>query len=118
MEGNGYSKPKVTVFIIEYSYSCFGLIKNILVSFQDSSEQISGKMIHASDSTIELYLLTLKTKKLHFLTNSSADLGFGHKILKTLDGRSIKSPAKHLLFFFQLTIFSNLKLLHTEIVSL
>ena len=31
---------------------------------------------------------------------------------------SIKSPAKHLVFFIWLTIDSNLKLLHTEIVPL
>ena len=40
---------------------------------------------YASDSTIELSVLTLKTIKLHFLANSSVDHGFGHKTLKTVD---------------------------------
>ena len=42
-------------------------------------------MIHASDSSIELSVLTLKTNDLHFLTNSSVDKGFEHKTFKIVD---------------------------------
>ena len=79
------TKSNYTVFIISYFYYCIDLIKNKIFQFQDLFEQISGKMIHASDSTIELSVLTLKTNTLHFLTNSSVDQGFRHKTLKTVD---------------------------------
>ena len=68
-----YSKPKVTLQFL------------LLNSFQDLSEQISGQLIHASVSTIELSVLTLKTNDLYFFTNSSVDQGLGNKILKTVD---------------------------------
>ena len=81
------TKSNFTVFIIEYVYSCIDLIKNkyISVSLQGLSEKISGNMVHARDSTIELSMLTLKTNNLHFLTNSSVDQGVGHTALKTVD---------------------------------
>ena len=66
--------------------------------------------MHVSYSTMALYVLTLKTNNLHFLTNSSVDHGFGHIFSNTVDC--------HLVLFIWLTIDSDLKLLHTEIVSL
>ena len=44
-------------------------------------------MIQASDSTIELSVLSLKTNNLHFLTNSSVNQGLGHKTVKTGDNQ-------------------------------
>ena len=83
-----YSKPKVTYkFLLLNTFIPVSIWSkwNISLSVQDLSEQISGKMIHASDSTIELSVLTLKTNILHFLTHSSVDHGFGHKTIKTVD---------------------------------
>ena len=57
------TKSNFTVFITEYFYSCFDWIKINYQSirFHDLSEQNSGKMISASHSSIELYVLSLKT---------------------------------------------------------
>ena len=89
------TKSNFTVFIIKYFYTCIDLIQIKYFScFQDLSKQISGKMMHANDSTIELSVLTLKTNNIHFLTNSSVDQGFGHKTLTAVDCL--------LVFFFHL----------------
>ena len=53
------TKSNFTVFIIAYFYSCFDLIN---LKYFNLSEQNLGKMIIASDSTIELPVLTFKTK--------------------------------------------------------
>ena len=112
------TKSNFTVFIIEYFYSCFDLIK---IKYFSELPRLVQTNFRKDDSCKWVhYWVTcayIKNEQFAFSHKFFSRPGFWTKNFKDR-WLSIKLVAKQLAFFIWLTIESNLKLLHTEIVSL
>ena len=105
-------------FLIEYLYSCFDLRK---IKYFNYLPRIIRTEFRKGDSCKWFHYRVIYA----YIKNEK--IAFAHKFfsrpgicIQNFKDRwlSIKSPAKHLVFYFWFTIDNNLKLLHTESVSL